>query len=322
MHSHNPNENLDHAHSGHSHSHSHGHSHGHGPVDFNNVNVSFVIAVVANLAFTILEAVYGYLTSSMILLADAGHNLSDVLGLLLAWGAAYLATRKSSDTYSYGYKKTTILAALVNAVVLVLAAGFIAFESFQKFFNPNEIAAVPVMIVASIGIVVNAGTAMLFMKGGKEDLNLRGAYLHLAYDALISVGVVIAAAIIYFTGLLWVDPLVGLLIVAVILVGTWGLLKDSVNLILDAVPGDIEVQEVRTYLLSIDGVSEVHDLHIWGMSTRENGLTAHLVMPDNTLWDSDESYAAIGRDMKQRFSIHHVTLQVEKDPDCTNNDCD
>jgi len=318
MNSHNPNESHNHAHAGQSHSH----AHSHGPADFNNVNFSFVIAVGANLAFTIVEAVYGYLTSSMILLADAGHNLSDVLGLLLAWGAAFLATRKSSDTYSYGYKKTTILAALVNAIVLVLAAGFIAFESFEKFFKPSNIEAVPVMIVATIGIVVNAGTAMLFMKGGKEDLNLRGAYLHLAYDALISFGVVIAAAIIYFTGLLWIDPLVGLLIVAVILAGTWGLLKDSINLILDAVPGDIEVQDVREYLLSIDGVTEVHDLHIWGMSTRENGLTAHLVMPDNTLWDSDESYAEIGRDMKQRFSIHHVTLQVEKDPDCTNNDCD
>ena len=318
MNSHNPNESHNHAHAGQSHSH----AHSHGPADFNNVNFSFVIAVGANLAFTIVEAVYGYLTSSMILLADAGHNLSDVLGLLLAWGAAFLATRKSSDTYSYGYKKTTILAALVNAIVLVLAAGFIALESFEKFFKPSNIEAVPVMIVATIGIVVNAGTAMLFMKGGKEDLNLRGAYLHLAYDALISFGVVIAAAIIYFTGLLWIDPLVGLLIVAVILAGTWGLLKDSINLILDAVPGDIEVQDVREYLLSIDGVTEVHDLHIWGMSTRENGLTAHLVMPDNTLWDSDESYAEIGRDMKQRFSIHHVTLQVEKDPDCTNNDCD
>ena len=312
----------------HSHSHSHGddhigHSHDHAAgLDFTNVNTSFVIAVGANLAFTIVEAIYGYLTASMSLLADAGHNLSDVLGLLLAWGAAFLATRKSSDVYSFGYRRTTILAALINAVVLVVAAGYIAFESLHKLFSPSEVAAIPVMIVATIGIVVNAGTAMLFMKGSKDDLNLRGAYLHLAYDALISVGVVIAAAVIYLTGWNWVDPIAGLLIVAVILAGTWGLLRDSVNLIIDAVPSQIDLHEVRQYLLGLDGVTEVHDLHIWGMSTRENCLTAHLVMPNNTLWDSDESYAAIGSHMESHFSIHHVTLQVEKDPDCTNNDCD
>jgi cobalt-zinc-cadmium efflux system protein len=319
MHSHSHNHSHDHAHA---HAHAHGHSHGHADVhDFSNVNLSFVIAVSANLAFTILEAVYGFITSSMGLLADAGHNLSDVLGLLLAWGAAYLATRKSSDAYSFGFRRTTILAALINAVVLVLAAGFIAFESIQKLFNPTAIAAVPVMIVATIGIFVNAGTALLFMKGSKNDLNMRGAYLHLAYDALISVGVVVAAIIIYFTDWHWVDPVAGLLIVAVIVAGTWGLLRDSVNLIIDAVPSDIDMPEVREYLLSIDGVTEVHDLHIWGMSTRENCLTAHLVMPDNTLWDSEESYAAIGQHMEAEFSIHHVTLQVEKDPDCTNTDC-
>lgn len=313
----------------HSHSHSHSHEHDHGghghhhanAHDFANVNLSFVIAVGANLAFTILEAVYGYITSSMSLLADAGHNLSDVLGLLLAWGAAYLATRKSSDAYSFGFRRTTILAALINAVVLVIAAGVIAFESLHKLLDPTPIAAVPVMIVATIGIVVNAGTAMLFMKGSKDDLNMRGAYLHLAYDALISVGVVVAAMLIYFTDFHWIDPVVGLLIVAVILVGTWGLLRDSVNLIIDAVPNDIDMQEVREYLLGIDGVTEVHDLHIWGMSTRENCLIAHLVMPNNTLWDSEESYAAIGSHMESHFSIHHVTLQVEKDPDCTNPDC-
>lgn len=318
--------------SSHSHSHTpedhnHGHDHSHGGhhhvdvQDLTNVNTSFVIAVVANLAFTIIEAVYGFLTSSMSLLADAGHNLSDVLGLLLAWGAAYLATRKSSELYSFGYRRTTILAALINAVVLVVAAGMIAFESIHKLLDPSPISAVPVMIVATIGIFVNAGTAMLFMKGSKEDLNLRGAYLHLAYDALISVGVVVAAILIYFTDFYWIDPIVGLLIVAVILGGTWGLLRDSVNLIIDAVPGQVDLQEVRNYLLGIDGVTEVHDLHIWGMSTRENCLTAHLVMPDNTLWDSEESYATIGRHMASHFSIHHVTLQVEKDPDCTNPDC-
>ena len=313
----------------HNHHHDHGHSHeghdhhhDHSAHDFSKVNLSFCIAVGANLIFTIVEAVYGVLTSSMSLLADAGHNLSDVLGLLLAWGAAYLATRKADAARSYGYKKTTVMAALINSVVLVLAAVFIAFESLDKLFSPVDVAPIPIMIVATIGIFVNAGSAMLFMKGGKEDLNLRGAYLHLAYDALISVGVVVAAVLIYFTGASWLDPLVGLIIFTVIVAGTWSLLKDSVNLLLDGVPSDVDLNDVRHYLLEIKGVTEVHDLHIWGMSTRENGLTAHLVMPENNLWDSEHSYSTIGDDLKDRFGIHHVTLQVEKDPNCNNQHCD
>ena len=302
----------------HSHSHSH---HDHSAVSFENVNLSFMIAVGANLSFTIVEAVYGFITHSVSLLGDAGHNLSDVLGLLLAWGAAYLVTRKSSDTYSFGFRRTTILAALINSVVLVFAAGFIGYESLQRLFTPMSIATIPVMIVATIGILVNAGCALLFMKGGKQDLNLRGAFLHLAYDALISAGVVIAAAIIHFTGWMWIDPVTGLLIVIVILAGTWGLLKDSVNLILDAVPQGIERTSVKRYLENVEGVTEVHDLHIWGMSTHENCLTAHLVMPENTLWDSESGYASISQGLLQEFNIHHVTLQVEKDLDCPNNDC-
>ncbi len=306
----------------HDHDHSHGHVHDHSAHDFSRVNLSFLIAVGANLVFTLIEAVYGLLTSSMSLLADAGHNLSDVLGLLLAWGTAFLATRKANSARSYGYKKTTVMAALINSVVLVLAAVYIAFESLEKLLNPVSISALPIMIVATIGIFVNAGSAMLFMRGSKEDLNLRGAYLHLAYDALISVGVVFAAIVIYFTDAHWIDPLVGLVIVFVIVGGTWSLLKDSINLLLDGVPADVDLNAVRRYLLGIDGVSEVHDLHIWGMSTRENGLTAHLVMPENTLWDSELSYAAIGQDLEQQFGIHHVTLQVEKDPNCHNLNCD
>ena len=313
----------------HSHSHSHGHSsqgghdhHGHANSDFSNVNFSFMLAVTANLVFVVIEAVYGFITNSVSLLGDAGHNLSDVLGLLLAWGAAHLATRKATDTYSYGYRRTTILAAMTNAMLLVFASGYIAYESIEKFFAPSAIAAVPVMVVATIGIVVNAGSAMLFMRGSKDDLNLRGAYLHLAYDAAISAGVVIGAVVIYFTGWLWVDPLMGLLICGVILTGTWGLLKGSINLILDAVPPGVERASVKKYLEGIEGVTEVHDLHIWGMSTNENCLTAHLVMPKNTLWDSEDSYARIGRELQDDYNIHHVTLQVEKDPDCTNNDCD
>ena len=305
------------------HDHVHGHDHHHShEVDFSNLNVSFVIAISANLVFTVLEAFYGLMTSSVSLLGDAGHNLSDVLGLLLAWGAAYLTTKKSSQLYSYGFRRTTILAAIINAVVLVFVAGFIAYESIQKFLSPTPMHEITVMVVASIGIFVNAGTAMLFMRGSRSDLNTRGAFLHLAYDALISAGVVIAAIIVLYTGWQWVDPLTGLLIVAVILAGTWGLLRDSVNLILDAVPQGIDIDAVRQFLGSIDGVNEVHDLHIWAMSTQENSLTAHLVMPENTLWEDSENYARISADLHARFNIHHVTLQVEKDLMCANIHCD
>jgi cobalt-zinc-cadmium efflux system protein len=284
--------------------------------------MSFTIAVAANLGFTAIEGVYAFIANSASLLADAGHNLSDVLGLLLAWGAAYLATRASNDLYSYGYRRTTILAAMINALVLIFVAAFIAFESIDKILRPTPVAEIAIMVVATIGIFVNAGTALLFRKGGEKDLNLKGAYLHLAYDALISVGVVISAAVILFTGWVWVDGVAGLLIVAVIVLGTWGLLRDSINLILDAVPQHIDRNEVHEYLSGVDGVSQVHDLHIWAMSTNETCLTAHLVMPENTLWDSEHGYHEIGSALKARFRIHHVTLQVEKDLDCATQDCD
>ncbi len=321
----NHSEKNDHQHSlaegGHSHGH-HGHSHGHDhSFDFSKVNAGFIIAITVNLAFTALEAVFGFLSNSVSLLGDAGHNLSDVLGLLLAWGAAYLATRKSTELYSYGYRKTTILAAIINAMTLVFAAGFIAVESIEKFFTPSPMDEVVVMIVAGIGILVNAGTAMIFMKGSKEDLNIKGAYLHLAYDAGISAAVVIGACVSYFTGWHLIDPLLGLLIVGVILWGTWGLLRDSINLILDAVPEGCSRQGVKAYLEGISGVSEVHDLHIWAMSTFENCMTAHLVMPENTLWESESSYEEIGRVMRKDYNIHHITLQVEKDFSCSTNDC-
>ena len=304
------------------HHHARHDGHRHNGFDVGAINTSFMIAVAANLIITLIEAVYGFLANAMSLLADAGHNLSDVLGLLLAWGAAYLASKKVSETYSYGFRRTTILAALINSLTLLFASGYIAYASVEKLFTPAEMATVPVMLVATIGILVNAGSAMLFMRGSKEDLNLKGAYLHLAYDAGISAGVVVAAILIYFTHWYWVDPVVGLLIVAAILLGTWSLLRDSVNLILDAVPEGVDGAAVRAYLSAVEGVKEVHDMHIWAMSTNENCLTAHLVMPENTLWDSPESYSAIGNRLRLEFNVHHVTLQVEKDPDCTNKDCD
>jgi cobalt-zinc-cadmium efflux system protein len=310
MHSHTEN-----SHTGPDHSHDH-------KVSLDNINLSFVVAVSANLMFTVIEAVYAIITNSVSLLGDAGHNLSDVLGLLLAWGATYLASRKATELYSYGYRRTTILAAIINSVILVFAALYIAYESIDRLLSPAPIAEIVMMIVAGIGIVVNAGTALLFVKGRKNDLNLRGAFLHLAYDALISAGVVVAAIVIYYTGWLWIDPVMGLLIVIVIIGGTWGMLRDSVNLILDAVPQGIDRKAVHHYLQEIAGVSQVHDLHIWAMSTYENCLTAHLVMPENTLWDSEDSYGAIGTSLKEKFNIHHVTLQVEKDLECSNQDCD
>ncbi len=287
-----------------------------------NINLSFIIAVSANLAFTIIEAIYGILANSVSLLGDAGHNLSDVLGLLLAWGATYLASKKATDFYSYGYRRTTILAAIINALVLVFAALYIAYESIDKFMDPAPISEKAMIIVAGIGILVNAGTALLFVKGRKDDLNLRGAFLHLAYDALISVGVVIAGITIYYTDWLWIDPAVGLAIVVIIIAGTWGMLRDSINLILDAVPQGVDRAAVRGFLETITGVTQVHDLHIWAMSTRENCLTAHLVMPENTLWESEAGYAVIGQSLRDEYNIHHVTLQVEKDLDCNNQDCD
>lgn len=298
------------------------HDHHHEHPSFDDVNLTFVIAVGANLALTILEAVYGFLTHSMSLLGDAGHNLSDVLGLLLAWGAAYLATQRTSNAYSYGYRKSTILAAVINAVILIVMTGFIASRSIERLITPSGIHEVPVMVVAGIGILVNAATAMLFMKGSKQDLNLRAAFLHLAYDAAISAGVVVTAAAVLVTGWTRLDPFVGLVIVGVILAGTWGLLKDSVNLIIDAVPQSIDQNRVLEYLQSIDGVTDVHDLHIWAMSTTENCLTAHLVMPENTLWDSGSAYGEISEELEHRFGIHHVTLQVEKDTECATTACD
>ena len=299
----------------------HDHDHHHYQGNFRQVNLSFIVAVAANLGFTIVEAAYALATDSASLLADAGHNLSDVLGLLLAWSAAWLATRNAGKRFSYGYRRFTILAALINAVLLILAALYIAYESLQKLINPTPVPEVVIMVVAAIGIVVNAGSAWLFHKGGKEDLNFKGAYLHLAYDALISAGVVVAAFAMYMTGWLWLDGLVGLLIVAVIVWGTWGLLRESLNLMMDGVPQNIDRNAVVSFLENVEGVSQVHDLHIWAMSTNETCLTAHLVMPENTLWDSEDGYAAIGRGLRDRFRIHHVTLQVEKDFDCVARDC-
>ena len=290
---------------GHSHGHGHGHAHAHGPVDHNR---AFVIGIVLNSAFVAVEATYGLLSDSMALIADAGHNLSDVLALLIAWGASYAARRPASQRFTYGFKSSTILAALANAVLLLVAIGAITFETLHRLVDPVEPEGWTMIWVAGVGIVINTATALMFMRGRKNDINIRGAFLHMAADALVSVGVVVAGALILLTGQALIDPVVGLIIVAVIAWGTWGLLRDSVRLGLAAAPDNIDVAAVRAMLESRPGVVRVHDLHIWALSTTETALTAHLVIPAGHPGDGFLHRAA--DDLKQH-GIGHVTLQVE-----------
>lgn len=289
------------------HSH-HGHDHQHDK-EGQSFNTAFAVAVTLTLTYTIAEGIFGVMADSMSLLADAVHNLGDSLGLILAWIANWLLTLPPRKRYSYGFKRTTIIASLINAFLLIATSAVIAFESAYKLFNvssPNETI---IIIVAIIGILVNGGSSLLFRHGASHDLNIRGAFLHLMADALILIGVVIASIIIAFTGWHWIDPLVGLLIVGIVLWGTWGLLRDSLRLIMDAVPHYIDHAGVKEFLMTYPGVTAVHDLHIWGLSTREVALTAHLVMPTNPLTDAD--FKKINHALKDQFNILHATIQVE-----------
>lgn len=299
------------------HDHTHGHGHGHAPVDH---GPAFAIGVVLNLAFVAIEAVAGFLSGSMALLADAGHNLSDVLSLALAWGASILAKRPPGGRYTYGFKSSTILAALANAGLLLVAIGGIAFETLNRMASPPAVEGRVMMIVAGIGIVINAGTALLFMRGRHHDLNIRGAFLHMAADALVSLGVVIAGGAILLTGARWIDPMTSLVIVLVIAWGTWGLLKDSVKLSLNAVPGHIDEAAVRAHLAALPGVSRVHDLHIWPMSTTEAALTAHLVMPSGH--PGDVFLRDLAHVLDHDFGIGHATVQVETGATECGDGCD
>jgi len=307
------NHGHDHGHShGHSHSHSHSHSHGlgghhhHAPKDFGR---AFAVGVILNTGFVAAEVAAGLWFGSLALLADAGHNLSDVMSLLLAWGAASLARRRPTGRRTYGLRKATILASLANAILLLVAVGAIVSEAVRRIADPAEVAAAPVMIVAAIGVVINTATALMFMGGAKGDLNIRGAFLHMAADAAVSLAVVIGAGVIALTSLYWLDPALSLLIVAVILLGTWGLLRDSVDLALDAAPRGIDVEAVRAWLAGLPGVTDIHDLHIWAMSTTETALTVHLTRPDNA--DPDGFLHAACEGLQGRFGIGHATLQVE-----------
>src|SRR5436190_9063177 len=299
------------AHAHHDHSHGHGHAHGHhhhAPADMGR---AFAISVVLNSAFVAAEAGVGLWTGSLSLLADAGHNLSDVLSLLLAWGAAVLARRAPSGRRTYGLRKGTILASLANAVLLLVAVGAIVSEAVRRLGDPAVVDTNVVMLVASFGVLINGATAMLFMGGSQADLNVRGAFLHMAGDAAVSVAVVVGAFVMSRTGLGWIDPALSLVIAGVIILGTWGLLRDSADLALDAAPRGIDVEEVRRWLASLPGVEGVSDLHIWAMSTTETAMTAHLLRPKNGDCDAFLHEACDG--LARRFNIGHATLQVQTD---------
>jgi len=286
--------------------HSHDHGHSHGPASFDR---AFLIGIILNVGFVIVEAVYGFLANSLALLADAGHNLSDVLGLLLAWAAASLAKRRPSARFTYGMKRTPILASLANAMLLLLASGMIIYEAVQRFSTPAPVAETTVIWVALVGIAINGATALGFLSGRKDDINIRGAFLHMVADAVVSFGVVLSGILVLYTGWMWVDPAVSIAVAVVIVVGTWSLLKESIKLSLDAVPTSIDSGAIERYLAGLPGVTEVHDLHIWPMSTTEVALTAHLVRPGATL--DDQLLAQACRDLAARFGIHHATLQIE-----------
>jgi cobalt-zinc-cadmium efflux system protein len=293
--------------------HDHAHDHGHAPRDFGR---AFATGVLLNSAFVLIEAAFGLLSGSMALVADAGHNLSDVLSLLIAWGAAYMSTRPANARYTYGYKSSSILAALANAGLLLVALGAILFETIDRLFRPSAVEGMTMVVVAGIGIVINGATALMFMRGRKHDLNIRGAFVHMAADALVSVGVVVAGVAILLTGERWIDPAASLVIVAIIGWGTWGLLKDSVKMGLHAVPERIDEPAVRAYLAGLSGVTAIHDLHIWPMSTTETALTAHLVMPGGQ--PGDAFLRDLAHELEHRFSIEHATVQVEtgEEHDC------
>lgn len=292
-----------HGHHGHAHDHSHDHVHP-APSD-----KRYTIAIALNLGFVAVEAAAGFAANSTALLSDATHNLSDVLGLALAGGAAWLAKRQAGAQRTYGFSKATVLAALANALVLVIACGGLLWEASSRLFAPHATQPLLIMFVAGIGVVINGATAMLFLAGRKEDVNVRGAYLHMLADAGVSAAVILAGALIYFTGANWIDAAVTIAVVLLILWGTWGLLRESLDLTLDAAPANIDVAKVREYLSALPGVTAVHDLHVWAMGATKPALTAHLVRPDG---NDDVFLAQAAEGITHRFGISHVTLQIER----------
>jgi cobalt-zinc-cadmium efflux system protein len=285
----------------------HHHHHHHAPARYDR---AFAIGIGLNLAFVVAELIYGAKAHSLSLTADAGHNLGDVLGLGLAWAATLLGARRPTTRRTYGLRRFSILAALGNAGFLLIAVGAIAVEAVHRVRNPGPVATTTVIVVALVGICINIGTALGFLRGRNDDLNIRGAFLHMLGDAAASAGVVVAAFAIMWTGWTWIDPVVSLILVALITAGSWGLLRDSLNLALDAVPVGIDTEAVTAYLGSLPGVTDVHDVHIWGLSTTHVALTAHLVVPDGG--NTDSLIATASRQLHDRFGIEHATMQIEQ----------
>lgn len=283
------------------------HHHHHAPPDYNR---AFAVGVVLNVGFVVVEATFGVLSGSLALLTDAGHNLSDVMGLLLAWGAAALARKRPSPRRTYGYSRATIIASLFSGLLLMGAVGAIGWEAVNRLMDPPAPAGKTIMIVAAIGVVINTVTALFFFSGKDHDLNIRGAYLHMAADAAVSLGVVLSGAAIFYFGFNWIDPVISLVIAAVIFLSTWGLLRDSLNLAVDAVPRNVDPEAVRGYLSGLPGVRAIHDLHIWPMSTTDTALTAHMVM--DALPDSDHFLNDVSHNLDDRYSIKHSTIQLER----------
>ncbi|MEC5216655.1 cobalt-zinc-cadmium efflux system protein [Actimicrobium sp. GrIS 1.19] len=292
------------------HDHHHHHGGGHHHALPTNHNSAFALAIALNVVFVAVEFGYGFVAQSTALLADAGHNLSDVLGLVLAWGAAVLARRQPQGRYTYGLRSSSILAALANAMLLVVACGAIAWEAVHRFSAPAPVASMTVITVAAVGILINGLSAWLFVRGSKDDLNIRGAFLHMAADAAVSLAVVIGGVVMLLTGWYWIDALLSLVIVAVVMIGTWSLLREAIRLALSAVPANINLDEVHHFLNELPGVASVQDLHIWGMSTTEAALTAHLVMADGH--PGDVFMEQISQQLTDRYAIAHTTIQIRQ----------
>ncbi|HXU94243.1 MAG TPA: cation diffusion facilitator family transporter [Gallionella sp.] len=289
------------------HSHHHDHDHAHHHVA--NYDRAFAFGISLNVLFVLVEAYFGWQAESLALLSDAGHNLSDVLGLVMAWGGFYLARLRPNQRHTYGLGRATMMAAMFNALLLLVVVGGIVLEAIDRFAQPVPIQGGTVMLVAAVGVVINGATAWLFMSGNKHDINLRGAFLHMAADALVSLGVIVAGAAFVLTGWTWLDPAISLVIALVILFSTWGLLRHALHLSLDGVPASIELESVRNYLTALDGVTAIHDLHVWAMSTSEIALTVHLIMPDGH--PGDDFLCDIAKELHHDFAIAHTTIQVE-----------
>jgi len=281
-------------------------NHNHNVINYNH---SFAIGITLNIIFVIIEVIYGITADSMALIADAGHNLSDVISLLLAWGANILAAKQATTYRTFGFRRATILASLISSVLLLIALGGITLETFERLIEPQAVDALTVITVAAIGVIINTATALLFIKGQKDDLNIRAAYLHMAADAGISLGVVIIGIAIYFTGWLWLDPVISLFIVIIILISAWALLKESINLSIDAVPQGINMPDIQSYLNNLDDITSIHDLHVWALSTTEVALTVHIVTTNKEI--NNQFIEKVQLHLHDVFNIDHSTIQIE-----------